>query len=521
MSWQTVPTPLMDPSETMGDNSCQPPLTPVPIGSNSTPWLIRLQNYTSKSNNLHRNDSDVISKSPETRVRVAMSSRTEPLSQSQQCATICAGTNKRAALRTHIRVEKIRTSVRPSDLLTEQLEWGQPVELSLPCEEHCLSSRWSAKPPTASARASAFSWSELATPLRPTIGGLGTGTHIKFLVMRHRDLSCTHRLSILSSQTLFRWPSSTGSLEICQAFLSRFFSRTCLRIESGKEACGALLGRCLGVEASSDPLMAEVMNSAPRSISAAVRKVGVGPNLSLNTFVNLSQLVRLRCCVQWITRHGRLREHKVWSGPGSREGGWHGRCKCGEKVNSEAQQSRIWVDGALSEWFGIEQGVNNPFIYDQFIQSIPLAIPQQNIPSGVLATTSGWGAIDKMCLFCDDEGNDKEALVSAQTLGCGPTTRSWAEELRDLKVLKKLTSLDLVTLEAKYHKKCYVSLQNHACTNKQKWEPQRENKRLNNMDILFKNMNSLLQSAKEDAQKKLKDQYAMQRREGQLIIGPI
>nr|CAD7459761.1 unnamed protein product [Timema tahoe] len=109
-----------------------------------------------------------------------------------------------------------------------------------------------------SAKASAFSWSELATPLRPTIGGLGAGTRIKFLVMRHSDLSCTHGISILSSQTLFRYSRtisrttwtlrlqlalSTGYLEICQAFLSRFFSRTCLRIESGKEACGTLLGR--------------------------------------------------------------------------------------------------------------------------------------------------------------------------------------------------------------------------------------------------------------------------------------
>nr|CAD7406627.1 unnamed protein product [Timema poppensis] len=87
-----------------------------------------------------------------------------------------------------------------------------------------------------------------------------------------QDLSCMHRLSILSSQTLF-WYSrtisrtawtlrlqlalSTGSPEICQALLSRFFSWTCLRIESGKEACGALLGRCLDVEASSNPLIAE------------------------------------------------------------------------------------------------------------------------------------------------------------------------------------------------------------------------------------------------------------------------
>nr|CAD7575736.1 unnamed protein product [Timema californicum] len=55
-------------------------------------------------------------------------------------------------------------------------------------------------------------------------------------------------------------------------------------------------GRCLGVEASSDPLMAEDINSAPRLISAAVRKVGVGLNLSRNTFVNLSQSVRLSRC---------------------------------------------------------------------------------------------------------------------------------------------------------------------------------------------------------------------------------
>nr|CAD7569570.1 unnamed protein product [Timema californicum] len=91
--------------------------------------------------------------------------------------------------------------------------------------------------------------SELATRLRPAIGGLGKGTHIKFLIMRHRDLSCTHRFSILSSETLF-WYSwtisfttwslwlylalSTGSLLICQAFPNRYSSWRCLRIESGR-----------------------------------------------------------------------------------------------------------------------------------------------------------------------------------------------------------------------------------------------------------------------------------------------
>nr|CAD7266964.1 unnamed protein product [Timema shepardi] len=78
------------------------------------------------------------------------------------------------------------------------------------------------------------------TPFHPTLGGFVVGTRIKFLVICHRDLSCTHRLSILSSQTLFRYSRtnsqtawtlqlqlalSTGFLEIFQAFLSQFFSQ--------------------------------------------------------------------------------------------------------------------------------------------------------------------------------------------------------------------------------------------------------------------------------------------------------
>nr|CAD7576349.1 unnamed protein product [Timema californicum] len=78
------------------------------------------------------------------------------------------------------------------------------------------------------------------TPFHPTLGGFVAGTRIKFLVICHRDLSCTHRLSILSSQTLFRYSRtnsqtawtlrlqlalSTGFLEIFQAFPSQFFSQ--------------------------------------------------------------------------------------------------------------------------------------------------------------------------------------------------------------------------------------------------------------------------------------------------------
>nr|CAD7450340.1 unnamed protein product [Timema bartmani] len=75
--------------------------------------------------------------------------------------------------------------------------------------------------------------------ITPYKGGRGAGTRIKFLVMCRRDLFCTHKLSIMSSQTLFRYSwiisrttwtlrlqlaLSTRPLEICEAFLSQFFS---------------------------------------------------------------------------------------------------------------------------------------------------------------------------------------------------------------------------------------------------------------------------------------------------------
>nr|CAD7430118.1 unnamed protein product [Timema monikensis] len=39
-------------------------------------------------------------------------------------------------------------------------------------------------------------------------------------------------------------------------------------------------------------------------------------------------------------RHGRLREHGLWGGPGNREGGWSGLCKCGGKIQGPTEQFR-------------------------------------------------------------------------------------------------------------------------------------------------------------------------------------
>jgi len=62
--------------------------------------------------------------------------------------------------------------------------------------------------------------------------------------------------------------------------------------------------------------------------------------------------------------------------------------------------------------------------------------------------------LKNVCLFCEE--GDKDNLVIASTLGIGPTIHSHAVQLQDEKLLKKLTSTDLVALEAKYHKLCYT-----------------------------------------------------------------
>nr|CAD7406453.1 unnamed protein product [Timema cristinae] len=48
---------------------------------------------------------------------------------------------------------------------------------------------------------------------------------------------------------------------------------------------------------------------------------------------------RWRWVLRW-SRHGRLREHGLWAGPGSREGGWCGRCKSGGKIRGPTEHTQ-------------------------------------------------------------------------------------------------------------------------------------------------------------------------------------
>lgn len=64
--------------------------------------------------------------------------------------------------------------------------------------------------------------------------------------------------------------------------------------------------------------------------------------------------------------------------------------------------------------------------------------------------------IKSTCIFCE-KGEDTGKLVCASTLGIGPNIHEKALLLNDEKLIRKLGSTDLVALEAKYHKYCYVT----------------------------------------------------------------
>nr|CAD7399611.1 unnamed protein product [Timema cristinae] len=69
-----------------------------------------------------------------------------------------------------------------------------------------------------------------------------------------------------------------------------------------------------------------------------------------------------RCVLRW-SRHGRLRKHGVnggGGGPGSREGGWRGQCKCGEKILGPTEQMKLTSseDGQVEIKFLQEAAIN-------------------------------------------------------------------------------------------------------------------------------------------------------------------
>ena len=82
--------------------------------------------------------------------------------------------------------------------------------------------------------------------------------------------------------------------------------------------------------------------------------------------------------------------------------------------------------------------------------------------SSTRSTQSSVDAVDikNSCWFCDKGPLGCKKLVSASTNEIGPRIHAQAVELRDTKLLCKLSTTDLISLEAKYHKDCYRDFRN-------------------------------------------------------------
>ncbi|KAF2884048.1 hypothetical protein ILUMI_22166 [Ignelater luminosus] len=83
----------------------------------------------------------------------------------------------------------------------------------------------------------------------------------------------------------------------------------------------------------------------------------------------------------------------------------------------------------------------------------------QGEDSSCTSTRSSYSSSDlkQVCIFCD--GSDG-VLSAASTPGLGPTIHGHAVQLKDQTLIRKLTSTDIVAMEAKYHKPHYRSFLN-------------------------------------------------------------
>jgi hypothetical protein len=69
-------------------------------------------------------------------------------------------------------------------------------------------------------------------------------------------------------------------------------------------------------------------------------------------------------------------------------------------------------------------------------------------------------SLDKqVCIFCT-EGNEVEQLHNFSTFDADIGVRAMVTELQDSELLSRISAGDLIAIEAKYHRKCFVSLRN-------------------------------------------------------------
>ncbi|ELU07992.1 hypothetical protein CAPTEDRAFT_216620 [Capitella teleta] len=78
------------------------------------------------------------------------------------------------------------------------------------------------------------------------------------------------------------------------------------------------------------------------------------------------------------------------------------------------------------------------------------------------ASASHPASVHSTCFFCDKPASKKEKLSKALTKEVDLKVREAAESVGDSNLLNKLSAGDMVSIEAKYHPKCQVTLYNHA-----------------------------------------------------------
>ena len=104
----------------------------------------------------------------------------------------------------------------------------------------------------------------------------------------------------------------------------------------------------------------------------------------------------------------------------------------------------------------------------------------------------------EQCFFCGKPAKASESLHHASTFGLDARVRECALQLQDQNLLAKLSTGDLIALEAKYHVQCLVSLYNRA--RQTKGSDEKKDSCTINQGIALAELVAYIEDAREDSE---------------------
>ena len=107
------------------------------------------------------------------------------------------------------------------------------------------------------------------------------------------------------------------------------------------------------------------------------------------------------------------------------------------------------------------------------------------------------GSSKEICIFCDED-DSSSTLHAASTFEVDRKVRECAVLLNDGKLLAKLSSGDMMAIDAKYHSKCLVSLYNQ--TRQFKSEPLKDSAFRSTEGIAFAELIAYIDDSRDDCQ---------------------